>query len=78
MEHKSLGVREKGRAFLFLEFFKRARMGNGLSRKKGRGETRPYPLPATHPIVAAAQSREKFQRGYEIIPGKHTFDRWRG
>jgi hypothetical protein len=64
MEHKSLGVREeKGRAFLFLEFFKRERMGNGLRRKKGRGETRPYPLPATHPTVAAAQSREKFQCG---------------
>jgi hypothetical protein len=62
MEHKSLGVREEeGRAFLFLEFFKRARMGNGLRRKKGRGETRPYPLPATHPTVAAAQTHEKFQ-----------------
>ena len=64
MEHKCLGVREeKGTAFLFLELFKRARMGNGLSRKKGRSETRPYPLPATHPTVAVAQSCKQFQCG---------------
>jgi len=32
-------VREEERAFL--RFFKRARMGNGLRKKKGRGIVRP-------------------------------------
>jgi len=51
--------RRRRELFLFLGFFKRAIMGNGLRRKKGSGETRLYPQPASHPTVAAAQSLTK-------------------
>jgi len=61
MEHKSLGVREEERAFLRVR--QEIKNGEWIEEEERRGKTRPYPLPATHPTIAVAQSHEKFQCG---------------
>jgi len=68
----------RGGSFSFLRVLQEGRMRNRWRSEKERGETQPYPQPASHPTIAATQSRTRNSSASRKFPGECTFDRWRG